>query len=316
MQMATIGTLSAFDAKSQTWEEYFEILEQFFEANGIDDGDRQRAILISVVGAPTYSLLRNLISPEKPKDKTYEQVVLILKNHFNPQPSEIVQRYKFDSRTRKLEESVTEYVAELRRLAQNCNYGATLEEMLRDRIVCSINDDRIQRRLLAETNLTFDNALKIALSVEAANKNIQDLQKPSSAGCYKVKSSPTPMHSKKDYHPNSGQCYRCKGTNHTASSCRYKSEKCHNCGKIGHIARACRNARTKDRKSHPNGDTAKAASRHKSNKVEVTDAENGFLDTFALGCLTYKLGSMDCSELQKVKPYTVELNVNGQNVNF
>lgn len=50
--------------------------------------------------------------------------------------------------------------------------------------------------------------------------------------------------------------------------------------------------------------------------MEVTDAGNGFLDTFALGCLTYKLGSMDCSELQKVKPYTVELNVNGQNVNF
>lgn len=81
--------------------------------------------------------------------------------------------------------------------------------------------------------------------VEEANKNIQDLQKPSSAVCHKVKSSPTPMHSTKDYRPNSGQCYRCKGTNHTASTCRYKSEKCHNCGKIGHIAQACHNARTK-----------------------------------------------------------------------
>lgn len=231
----------------------------FFEANGIEDGDRQRAILISVIGALTYSLLRNLLNPEKPKDKTYQQVVLILKNQFNPQPSEIVQRYKFDSRTRKPEESVTEYVAELRRLAQNCIYGAMLEEMLRDRIVCGINDDRIQRRLLVEANLTFDNALKIALSVEALNKNIQDLQKPSSAGCHKVKSSPTPMHSKKDYRPNSWQCYRCKGTNHRASTCRYKSEKCHNCGKIGHIARACRNAKTKDCKSHLNGDTAKSS---------------------------------------------------------
>ncbi len=45
---------------------------------------------------------------------------------------------------------MTEYVAELRRLAQSCNYGATLEQMLRDRIVCGINDDRIQRRLLAD----------------------------------------------------------------------------------------------------------------------------------------------------------------------
>ena len=43
-----IGTLSAFDAKEQTWEEYCEILDQFFEANEIDDGEKQRAILISV----------------------------------------------------------------------------------------------------------------------------------------------------------------------------------------------------------------------------------------------------------------------------
>lgn len=69
-----------------------------------------------------------------------------------------------------------------------------------------------------------------------------------------------------------------------------------------------------EQKSNPNGDTA--ASRHKSKKVKLNNAENGLPDSFALGCLTDQLGSMDCSELQKVKPYTVELNVNGQNVDF
>ncbi|KAL0160115.1 hypothetical protein M9458_043840, partial [Cirrhinus mrigala] len=275
--MSTKGTLAAFDAKSQAWEQYYEILKQFFEANGIENGDRQKAILISVVRA---------------------------------------QKYKFDSCTRKPEETVIEYVAELRRLAQSCNYGATLEQMLRDRIVCGINDDRIQRLLLAEADLTFDTALKIALSVEAANQNIQDLQKPSSLVCHKVKNSSMPTRSKKEYRPNSGQCYRCKGTYHTAASCRYKNEKCHICGKIGHIARACRNAKPKDHKSQPNGDTAKAASRHKSNKVNVNDPENVFPDSFALGCVTYKFGSLHCSELQKVKPYTVQLNVDGRNVSF
>ena len=44
--MATIGTLAAFDRKNQTWDEYTEILEQFFVANEIDDADRQKAILI------------------------------------------------------------------------------------------------------------------------------------------------------------------------------------------------------------------------------------------------------------------------------
>uniref|UniRef100_A0A8C9XTX2 Retrotransposon gag domain-containing protein n=1 Tax=Sander lucioperca TaxID=283035 RepID=A0A8C9XTX2_SANLU len=152
--MATIGTLAVFDARNQTWEEYCEILEQFYEANQIDNGDRQRAILISVVGASTYSLMRNLLSQEKPKDKTYQELVSLLKYHFDPKPSEIVQRYKFDSCNCKHNESVMEYVAELRRLAQDCKYGDTLQQMLRDCIVCGINDDQIQRRLLAEADLT------------------------------------------------------------------------------------------------------------------------------------------------------------------
>ncbi len=54
------------------------------------------------------------------------------------------------------------YVAVLRKLAHDCNYGEKLTEMLRVRLVCGINDDRIQRRLLTEMDLTFEKALKIA----------------------------------------------------------------------------------------------------------------------------------------------------------
>lgn len=48
--------------------------------------------------------------------------------------------------------------------------------MLRDRLVCGINEDRIQRRLLLETNLTVESALSRAQAMESANKNVQDLQ--------------------------------------------------------------------------------------------------------------------------------------------
>lgn len=124
-----------------------------------------------MVGAQTYSLMRNLLSPAKSGEKTFAQLVTLLKNHFNPKPSEIVQRFKFDPRMRRPTESVAEYVAELRKLAQDCNYGETLPQMLRDRLVCGINDDRIQRRLLSEINLTFESALSLAQAMESANKN-------------------------------------------------------------------------------------------------------------------------------------------------
>ena len=43
-----------------------------------------------------------------------------------------------------------------------CNYGAALNDMLRNRLVVRINDDHTQRRLLAEGDLSFEKALEIA----------------------------------------------------------------------------------------------------------------------------------------------------------
>ena len=91
------------------------------------------------------------MSPDKPSAKTFDELNHIMKEHFNPKPSEMVQRYIFDSRLRQPTESVSAYVAELRRLAHDCNFGTTLEQRLRDRLVCGMNDDRIQRRLLSGT---------------------------------------------------------------------------------------------------------------------------------------------------------------------
>ena len=41
------------------------------------------------------------------------------------------------------------------------------------KIICGINEQRIQCRLLAESDLTFDKAVKIAQGMEAATRNSQ-----------------------------------------------------------------------------------------------------------------------------------------------
>lgn len=95
----------------------------------------------------------------------------LVRNHRNPKPSEIVQRFKFNSRYRKEGESISTYVAELRQLTKHCNFGTALEDMLRDRLVCGINKDRIQRRLLAETTLNFKSSVNFQCS---GNRNCNE----------------------------------------------------------------------------------------------------------------------------------------------
>ncbi|RXN04917.1 putative protein K02A2.6-like protein [Labeo rohita] len=54
-----------------------------------------------------------------------------------------MQRFKFNSRNRQPNETVADYVAVLRELAQHCNYGEKLKEMLCDRLVGGIEADGV-----------------------------------------------------------------------------------------------------------------------------------------------------------------------------
>ena len=60
-------------------------------------------------------------------------------------------------------------------MSEHCDFGVTLEDMIRDRLVCGVRDPKIQQSLLAETELSFDRALKIASVMERAEKNVCDI---------------------------------------------------------------------------------------------------------------------------------------------
>ncbi len=178
-----LGKIEQYDPEVEEWPQYVERLEHFFKANGIvgeANADKRRSTFLTVVGPAPYKLLRSLLAPTRPDEKTFEQLAATLASHYSPAPSEVVQRFKFNTRTRSTGESVAAFVAELRRLAEFCNYGDKLNEMLRDRIVCGVNNEAIQRKLLAERDLTYDRAFAIAQGSELADRNMREIRKPQS----------------------------------------------------------------------------------------------------------------------------------------
>ena len=179
----TFGRIEEFDGAKEEWSQYEERLGHFFAANGMESAEKKRSIFLSVVGAATYKLLRSLVAPAKPGEKTFEELVKLLSAHFNPPLSENVQRFKFHSRVREPGGSVATFVSELRSLAEHYNFESTLEDMLRDRIVCGFNDHAIQQRLLGEEKLTFEKAMSTAQAMETAAQNAKELHStPESAG--------------------------------------------------------------------------------------------------------------------------------------
>ena len=113
-------------------------------------------------------------------------------------------------------------------LAERCNFGQFLEDALRDRLVCGLRSEAIQRRLLAEEELTLKKAHDVAYSMETATKQASELH-----GHASTQGSADTAHFLKS------TCYRCGKTGHSSNSCYFKDQNCRKCGKKGHIAKVC-----------------------------------------------------------------------------
>ena len=180
-------------------------------------------------------------------------------------------------------------MADLRRIAANCAFEDRLEEVLRDRLVCGVNDTQIQRRLLAEPRLTLDTALGLAQAIEAAAKDSSDVQRvtqtqaipshintqtqaiPSHINILRHSRGPKdssdvqrvtqtqaiPSHINILRHSRgpkpqptvSDQTCQRCGGSHSPVTCRFKNFTCRYCHKKGHLEKVCRSNKAA-RQSH------------------------------------------------------------------
>lgn len=240
--MANYAKPDEFNPENEQWTAYVERMELFFDAHDVDK-DKQVATLLSSVGASTYGLLRNLVQPLKPRDKTFDEIVEILSDYYEPKPLVIAERFRFRRCVQKPGATVAQFAAELKQLAARCDFGDRLDEALRDGFVSGIDNEACQRKLLATDELTFARAQEIALNMEAAHRDTRQLrQNEPTSSVHKVHETQNPSPSAQ------AACYRCKGTNHSPNDCYFRTAKCHKCDKVGHIQRACRGSQPAARK--------------------------------------------------------------------
>ena len=298
------GNMGEFDQAVENWESYIERMEQYFVANDVTSAAKKRAILLSTCGPSTYTTIHSLAAPNKPTDMDYKVLLELTMKHYNPRPSVIMQRYKFNATTQQPGESISSYVVELRKLTEFCDFGESLNDMLRDKFVSGLRNTKTQHRLLSEKGLTFAKAQEIAQAMELADKDVKSLQSGPQTFVHKLQESqpatqrPTkknPQYPNRGSNPHTTVCYRCGGK-HLATSCHFKTEQCHVCGKIGHIARVCHNRYQNSSKGHT------------ANVVESQSAQPSTTDS-----TEYTLFPIDSSQ-SKTTPWRTTLTLNGEEV--
>ena len=248
---ALLGSIEQFSPKHGDWSEYVERLEQYFLANDIADEKKQTAVFLTVIGSDTYSLLRNLLTPEKPSQKPIKELIEILSDHLNPKPITIAERYKFYQREQAEGESLGECIAGLRKASEHCKFGTFLNEALRDKFVCGIRDRAIRKRLITEKDLDLQRAIQLANGFEEANTQNSLITKSftqTHTALIKEETTHKVVLPKNHHPPLQRACYRCLSKTHLANACPYISFSCRKCRTKGHLAKACRRNLSKTNK--------------------------------------------------------------------
>ncbi|XP_031342554.1 uncharacterized protein K02A2.6-like [Photinus pyralis] len=287
------AALREFDVKKPSqWTFYEEQLAFYFEANEITDAAKKRAKFLSACGTPAYELIRSLCAPSKPNEKTFDEIIQLLNNHFTPsKPSEIVQRYIFHKRDQLEGEDVAMYVA-------------AYYEKSRKRATSQIS----WIPCYETADLTLKTALNHAVAAEMTAKNVVELRSCTTATDNSVnKAAATAAGSSKfkirtttSKVPNTVKgemrCYRCGDGSHNANTCKYTNSTCNFCHKKGHLERVCL-------KKKRGGTTNQVQA---SNYVDDPSASpNVTVDHF-------EEHIFQCQSEKSAQAYLVEVEINGQ----
>lgn len=177
--------------------------------------------------------------------RTIKQLRDAFQQYCNPRKNITFERHTFNTRNQEEGETIDQYATILRTLASTCEFKDLKDGLIRDRIICGINNQNIRERLLRETDLTLEKTLNICRAAEHSRQQLKTMHESSNANIDAVRhkttreiSRPTDA-SRRQVNDQRKPCGNC-GFSHRPRSCPAYGKKCDNCSRIGHFAKCCR----------------------------------------------------------------------------
>jgi hypothetical protein len=179
-------------------------------------------------------------------------------------------------------------------LAEDCEFGATKKERIRDQFVAGIADEKLAEKLehlylCNRDKYTLDLVMEYTRSYcdVRTGRRLEKENNPSENVCVIRDDQRKPREAPQS-ESDRRKCSYC-GFVHGEGKCTAFDKKCNSCGKMNHFARMCQNSRTTTRKDQDErGKTLKPSGRVQQ-VVNVAQArEDSNDDTFFLGECTVK----------------------------
>ena len=234
------------------WPRWLQRFDQFRVASGLADAAQAQQVstLLYCLGEEAESVLAstNITAEQR---RNYDDVITRFQDFFKVRRNVIFERARFNRCAQQDGETAEQYIMELYRLADTCNYGDLRDEMIRDRLVVGIRDTTLSAQLQLDAELTLEKAKTKIRQREAVGQQQAELK----SGPRRQQNTPMeavhpgkthgrrmqrqPQIQQRIQQREAKPCRRCGRSSHPRDKCPAKDAVCHRCNKKGHFRSQC-----------------------------------------------------------------------------
>ena len=145
--------------KSNAWKSWKKSLQFFLVATKINEESNavKTSTLLTCIGKKGIDIY-DTFTFNTEEDKLKLDVVLQkFDTYCEPRKNTTMMRYKFLTHKQSMGQSFGDFVIELKKLSEDCEFGDLKNSLVKDVIICGINDNNLRERLLrideADSNL-------------------------------------------------------------------------------------------------------------------------------------------------------------------
>ena len=91
--------------------------------------------------------------------KKYDVVIKRFEDHFIVKKNKRYERSNFNQCAQDENESAESFIIAVHKLAETCEYGDLREELICDRIIAGIRDQKLATKLMLDDKLTLDKCI-------------------------------------------------------------------------------------------------------------------------------------------------------------
>ena len=180
---------------AENWKDFKRSWGFFVSGGGFGNlhSDVQlRDLLLSIIGPGAQALTDNFSKTEM---KSLENVIKKFDSIFLHKTNKTFERFRFNTTFQKENQHYEDYFQQLETLISACEYKSLKDDLLCDKIVCSIRDDKLQQRFLEDPNLNLSKVRDICKAKELSESQMDKIRKEK---CRNLKSQVNQFHDLND----------------------------------------------------------------------------------------------------------------------